>query len=137
MTTTLDLQTLSARDCMRSEIHWTTPDELLLDAARRMHACGVRALLVRRTGARDPLPGIVTSKDVVNLLGSHAAAVLAQVQVGDVSTGPAVCVPAHASLAECIHLMRLVGVRRMPVLDGIEVVGVLSTSDIFERVAAG
>jgi CBS domain-containing protein len=49
-------------------------------------------------------------------------------------TRPAICVPATANLRDCINLMRMSGIRRMPVLDGTNVVGVLSTADIFASV---
>jgi CBS domain-containing protein len=101
-------------------------------STRRGSNDGIRALLVSGEHASD-LPGIVTSKDIVNLLGSQDAAVLDQLRVGDVMTRPAICVPAQTNLRDCINLMRLSGVRRMPVLDGTTVVGVLSTSDIFAR----
>lgn len=134
MTTTVDLHSIRARDAMRTEIHWTSPDEPLIKAARRMQKAGIRALLVRKSEDDEALPGIVTSKDIVNLLSSQDVAVLDHVLVADVATSPAVCVPSHANLAECITLMRMVGVRRMPVLEGREIIGVLSTSDIFERI---
>lgn len=133
MTTTVDLHAVCARDAMRNEIHWAAPDEPLIEAARRMRTMGVRALLVRSTLAGGALPGILTSKDIVTLLGTQDPGVLEHVRVADVATTPAICVPAHANLVECINLMRMVGVRRMPVLDGRAVIGVLSSSDIFER----
>ena len=134
MTTTVDLHSILARDAMRTEIHWVSPEEPLIHAARRMQKAGIRALLVRKSEDDDALPGIVTSKDIVNLLSSQDPAVLDHVLVADVATQPAVCIPSHANLAECITLMRMIGVRRMPVLEGRDIIGVLSTSDIFERI---
>lgn len=96
---------------------------------------GLRSLLVR--GERDTdLPGIVTSKDIVNLLGTHDAALLDELRVGDVMTRPAICVPAQTNLHDCINLMRMSRVRRLPVLDGAEVIGVLSSTDAFRRALA-
>lgn len=134
MTTTVDLRSITAREAMRTELHWTSPDEPLIRAARRMHKEGIRALLVRKNADDDTLPGIVTSKDIVNLLTSQDPAVLDHILVGDVATRPAVCIPAHANLTECITLMRMIGVRRMPVLEGRVIIGVLSTSDIFASI---
>ena len=48
-------------------------------------------------------------------------------------TRPAICVPETTNLLDCINLMRHAGVRRVPVLRGSEVVGVLSFSDVFRR----
>lgn len=125
-----DLHRLQAGDLMQTCPQWATPDESLRAAGQRMVALGIRALLVAGTHA-DELPGILTSKDVVNLLGNHDADVLDRLQVRDVMTRPAICVPRQANVHDCLQLMRATGVRRLPVLDGMRVVGILSTSDLF------
>jgi CBS domain-containing protein len=129
---THDLQQLRAKDVMHVDVQWTTAAENLRDAGERMCKQGIRALLVAGDDAAD-LPGIVTSKDIVNLLGSQDPALLGQLRIGDVMTRPAICVPAQTNLKDCINLMRMSGIRRVPVLDGTRVVGVLSSSDIFAR----
>jgi CBS domain-containing protein len=127
-----DLHQLRARDVMSKSMQWSTDEENLLAAGQRMAQHGIRALLVAGHDPTD-LPGIVTSKDIVNLLGSQDRAVLEQLRVSDVMTRPAICVPAQTNLRDCINLMRMSGIRRMPVLDGTTVVGILSSSDIFKR----
>ena len=64
---------------------------------------------------------------------NERAAVLDHTTVGDVMTRPAICVPKQTNLIDCINLMRSAGVRRVPVLDGTTVIGVLSTSDVFAK----
>ncbi len=127
---TTDLHRMRAREIMHKEVQWTTAHENLRAAARRMQQHGIRALLVAGNEP-DDLPGIVTSRDIVNLLGTQDPAVLSQLLVGDVMTRPAICVPAQTNVRDCINLMRMSGVRRMPVVDGTTVVGVLSASDVF------
>ena len=129
---TIDLHRLRARDVMNTDVQWVDAHENLRTAGRRMVEKGIRALLVAGPEPSD-LPGIVTSKDIVNLLGSQNPAVLDELRVADVMTIPAFCVPAQTNLRDCINLMRSCGIRRMPVLDGAKVVGVLSTSDVFTR----
>jgi CBS domain-containing protein len=132
---TCDLHRLRAKDVMNTSVQWATANENLRVAGRRMAQHGIRALLVSGAEASD-LPGILTSKDIVNLLGAQDPAVLDELQVADVMTRPAICVPAQTNLVDCINLMRMSGVRRMPVLDGTQVIGLLSTSDIFQRTMA-
>ena len=116
-------------DVMQKEICWAEPQETMQKAARRMHDRRLRCLLVR--AAPGELPGIVTSKDVVNLAIAQGKPALDGVLVADVMTRPAICVPAQASMADGAQLMRIAGVRRLPVLQGTEVVGLLSSSDVF------
>lgn len=130
---TTNLLQLRAQDVMHKDVQWTTAAENLRSAGERMCRHGIRALLVAGENSTD-LPGIVTSKDIVNLLGSQEPALLDQLRIGDVMTRPAVCVPAQTNLRDCINLMRMSGIRRMPVLEGTRVIGVLSTSDIFAQV---
>lgn len=132
---TNELHRLRAKDVMNQTVQWATAAENLRGAARRMVQHGIRALLVAGAEPSD-LPGILTSKDIVNLLGAQDPAVLDELQVADVMTRPAICVPAQTNLVDCINLMRMSGVRRMPVLDGTDVIGLLSTSDIFQRTLA-
>lgn len=129
---TCDLHRLRARDVMNTRVQWTTATENLRTAASRMAEHGIRALLVAGAEPSD-LPGILTSKDIVSLFGTRDPAVLDELHVADVMTRPAICVPAQTNLVDCVNLMRMSGVRRMPVLDGTDVVGLLSTSDIFQR----
>lgn len=127
-----DLKELRARDVMKATVHWATGSENLRVAADRMVQHGIRALFVRGDTDGD-LPGILTSKDVVNLIGAHDLSVLDQLHVEDACTRPAICVPETTNLLDCINLMRHAGVRRVPVLRGSAVVGVLSFSDVFAR----
>lgn len=129
---TFDLRQLRATDVMNKTVHWATPHENLREAGQRMANHGIRALLVSGESTFD-LPGVVTSKDIVNVLGTQEAEVLSHLQVKDVMTKPAICVPQQANLLDCVNLMRMSGIRRMPVLDGTTVIGVLSMSDIFTR----
>jgi CBS domain-containing protein len=129
---TSTLHQLTAGDLMSQTVHWAEPDENLRTAGVRMVEHHIRALLVP---GKDPgdLPGVITSKDIVNVIGAQDPAMLDQLQVGDVATRPAICVPREVRLLDCMNLMRMAGVRRMPVLDGTKVVGILSMSDIFAR----
>lgn len=129
---TTELHKLRARDLMKTEIQWASANDNLRTAGEHMAQHGLRALLVRGDDPAD-LPGIITNKDIVNLLGSHDPAVLDQLRVGDVMTRPAICVAPQANVRDCINLMRMSGIRRMPVVEGTSVVGVISTSDIFAR----
>jgi CBS-domain-containing membrane protein len=57
------------------DVQWTSANENLRAAGERMCKHGIRALLVFGDHAAD-LPGIVTSKDIVNLLGGQDPALL-------------------------------------------------------------
>src|SRR5262249_46480897 len=122
---TTDLRTVRADEVMTKNLVWVQAQQTLRAAAQRMKEQRVRALLVAGERPGD-LPGIITGKDIVNLLGSEDLAILDHTTVGDVMTRPAFCVPSSTNLVDCINLMRMGGVRRVPVLDGTTVIGILS-----------
>jgi CBS domain-containing protein len=128
--TRCDLRQLVAKDVMTTSLQWATGDDTLRQAGEHMAKHGLRALLVAGERPTD-LPGILTSKDIVNLVVSHDTSMLDQIHVADAMTRPAICVPESTNLHDCLALMRMTGVRRLPVLQGSMVVGILSMSDIF------
>ena len=130
-----DLRSVRAEQAMATDLCWAEPHETAREAAHRMRDRKVRALLVRGASDRD-LPGILTSKDIVNLLGSQDVSTLDVITVADVMTRPAICVGKDTNLVDCLNLMRMSGVRRMPVLDSLRVIGILSSSDVFARALA-
>lgn len=132
---TSEWKRLRASEVMNTSLQWAQAGENLRTAANRMAEHRLRALLVAGETEFD-MPGILSSKDIVNLVGVHDLEVLDQLLVEDACTRPAICVPETANLLDCINLMRTSGVRRVPVLKGSTVAGILSLSDVFDRMLA-
>ena len=82
--------------------------------------------------------GIITVKDIIGVLEGEDtdAEVLDDLTVSDVMTRPSICTQKGLGIHDCVNLMRMTGVRRLAVLDGEEIVGVLSYTDIFNFIAA-
>jgi len=110
------------------------PDATLRTAARRMSEHGIHCLLV--PGPAGSLPGVVTSKDIVLVLCDSEPELLDQLLVADAMTTPAICVQHDYSIADCIRLMRMSGVRSVPVLKDLVAIGVLSFTDVLKAAAS-
>ncbi|MFJ3974138.1 CBS domain-containing protein [Streptomyces sp. NPDC090021] len=104
------------------------------EAARRMDLHGVGCLVVTEGGA---LRGIVTDRDVT--VRAVAGGLDRDDPVGQVMTSPAVTVDAAEDIHAAYRKFRNSGVRRLPVVDGQRVVGMLTVDDllmdVFRRVA--
>jgi CBS domain-containing protein len=104
------------------------PAVALADAARRMNARGVGAVLVL-DGAR--LVGILTERDLLRAValgyGEDAA-------VGDWMTKHPETIESTDTTEHAAVLMIHGGFRHLPVVDGAEVVGVLSIRDLMRIV---
>lgn len=129
----MNLDTLSAADLMHPQVEQIAADVTLRLAAEQMSRAKVYCLLIP-----PELPGgaygVVTSKDIVQVLCRHPATVLEELRVADVMARPAISVQETMSVRDCLNLMRMTGVRRVPVLRGAQLVGILSFTDVFEHV---
>lgn len=123
------------RDLMTREVKFIKEEVSLLDAVQKMKEFGVSTLIVDSTSKADWY-GIVTQSDLINKLidpdpGSHHAF------VADVMSRPAITVPPTMSVLACVKLMKRCNIRRVPVSDGKEIIGILSNTDIFKKFYPG
>jgi CBS domain-containing protein len=103
----------------------TEPDETLLDAAGRMNCYQIGALPVYE---QHRLVGIVTERDIVAALAEGADP--STTMVAEYMTDRPVTVAPDDDLAVAAQRMAELGVRHLPVVDGHQLVGVLSIRDL-------
>ena len=100
------------------------------DAIKMMAERAVGALVVLEGGK---LAGIVSERDYarkVILKGKHSQAT----KVGEIMTTRVVCVNSDRSVEECMALMTDKRIRHLPVLDGDQLIGVISIGDVVRAV---
>ena len=103
----------------------------LREAAALMESANVGALLVM-DGAR--LVGIATDRDIV--VRAVAGAYPPDARIDSVMSTDVVSVDAHADVHEAYRILGTHGVRRLPVLDGDRVVGMITVDDLLVGLAA-
>jgi CBS domain-containing protein len=118
----------TAREIMTQGVEYLKTTETVEDAAKRLAQSDIGALPVCEPDGH--LAGVVTDRDIV-------VKVVAQgknpkdVQLGDLADQPeVVTIGADDSVEEAIEVMKQHKVRRLPVVDGTEVIGVISQGDI-------
>lgn len=111
---------------MQPVVHTIRPDAVVGEAAQQMRAGKVGALLVRDSG-RDL--GIVSETDLARKVLAESRDP-AQTMVGSVMSAPLVTIDIAASPHEASDLMAEAGIRHLAVVDGGEVVGMLSVRDL-------
>jgi CBS domain-containing protein len=127
----MNAQEIKVRDLMNSDIKTITKVTQLMTAAKIMRDQGVTSLIIEPDDEMDAY-GIITRKDIVDALVENVMGGDSQL-VEDVMTKPAISIHPDLSIYNCQLLMRMVGVRRMPVVDGTTLVGIISNSDIFNK----
>jgi CBS domain-containing protein len=114
------------RDVMTSDPVVCSATATLTDAAREMRDREIGDVLVERDGA---LCGVVTDRDIV----IRAVAVGADPNVarlGDICTRELITVSPSDSVRDAVDLMRKNAVRRLPVVDEGEAIGIVSLGDL-------
>lgn len=102
-------------------------------AARLMSEKHLHCLLV--PGEPGHAVGVITSKDIIQVLCEGEPELLDSLCVSDAMTSPALCVPEELLIGDCLRLMRMSGVRSVPVVRGLTPVGILSFSDVLRAVS--
>jgi len=131
----MDMKKLMVQDLMQTDIKLVSKNTTILAAAKIMHDLGVSSLIIKPYNDRDAF-GIITRKDIIEALVTDTIGGIEDL-VEDIMSKPAITVNIGLSIYSCQQLMRMVGVRRLPVLKGTDLVGILSNSDIFAKLVEG
>jgi CBS domain-containing protein len=117
----------TARDVMTPNAECVGENETLLDAARKMADKGYGSMPI--CGEDNRLKGVLTDRDIV-------VKALAQgkdpgsTRAGELGEGRPVTIGAEDSIQEALQTMAKYKVRRLPVIDGHDLVGILAVADI-------
>ena len=130
----MSLKHLTAGKLMTEGPITIDPAETLRSAARLMSEKHLHCLLVPAEPGR--VVGVITSKDIIQVLCEGEPELLDQLQVKDAMTAPALCVQEELLIDDCLRLMRMSGVRSVPVVRGLTPVGILSFSDVLRAVSS-
>ena len=106
-------------------------DTPVREAAKLMALDDVGSLIVTKS---EVLAGLVTRREIIGarLFSEEAYQTLV---VGDIMTTPVVTVGPEADLGQVIGLMNKTGKRRIPVIEGNDIIGMVSASDIIRVLA--
>jgi CBS domain-containing protein len=118
----------TAREIMTPDAEWVSADEPVAELARRMANGDLGGLPVCDGAGR--LVGMVTDRDVVVKVVAQGLDPTS-VKAGELIDRPeAVTIGADDSADEAIRTMKDHAVRRLPVIDGDRLVGMVSQADI-------
>ena len=122
-----------ARDLMTPDPKCVKEDQTLADAARMMRDLDVGALPI--CGNDDRLKGMVTDRDIVVKCiadGGDPNTMTA----GSLGEGRPITIGADDDIRDALVVMQEYQVRRLPVIDGHDLVGIISQADIARELSA-
>ncbi|MFG2526568.1 CBS domain-containing protein [Streptomyces sp. NPDC048516] len=115
-----------ARDLMTASAECIGAEDSVLEAARKLTGLGVGALPI--CGADDKLNGVLTDRDITTkVLGKGRGP--QQTKAGELAQGEAVTIGADDSAGAIFATMTRHKVRRLPVIDGHRLVGMVALAD--------
>ena len=118
-----------AKDVMTRDVLRVQRTDTVAQAAEMMKQRGIHSLLVDRASPLDAY-AIITDTDVVAKVVAQGRAPK-QVKVQEVMTSPIITIPPDCALQDAAQLMARNHINHLPVFDGRELVGMLSSTDIF------
>ena len=117
----------TAREIMSSDVTCLREEDSVMAAARKMAQLGVGALPI--CGSDNRVRGMLTDRDIV-------IRVLAEgqdpqtVKTGELAQGEVVTIGVGDDASEILRTMKDHQVRRLPVIDGHELVGIVAVADV-------
>ena len=121
---------MSIADVMSTRVVQAEPHESVRDAVRRMCEAGIGSVAVCE-GSR--LVGILTERDVLRMAARGDD--LDRVLVGDAMTGHVLTAPPDADILAVARLMGERGVRHLPVVEGVNLLGMIGIRDVLGALA--
>jgi len=117
----------SARDIMTGSAECASVNDSLADAARKMRDLDVGALPI--CGDDNRLAGVITDRDIVVKCIADGGDP-GSVKVSELAEGKPVTIGADDPVEEVLSTMTAHGVRRLPVIDGQDLIGIVSQADV-------
>jgi CBS domain-containing protein len=117
----------TARDVMSGGAECVGAGDTILDAARRLKELDVGAMPI--CGEDNRLKGMLTDRDIVTKVlaeGRDPSSTTA----GELGEGKPVTIGADDSVDEALRTMTAHKVRRLPVIDGHDLIGIVSQADL-------
>lgn len=117
-------------DTKRHDIVSIASDDSVYNAIKMMADNNIGSLIVLEN---EKLVGIITERDYsrkVILRGKSSP----KTQVKEIMSTPVICVHPDETVRECMAIMTTKRIRHLPVIDGNELIGVISIGDLVKSI---
>ena len=124
---------LTAKDIMTEVVISVSPDDLLADAMEIMVENDISGLPVIDRDGR--LAGIISELDRIKMMGDDSV-VTPEARVADAMTKGVITVDENANVNQIAELLVRASIRRLPVMSGGRVVGIVGRRDLVSDLEA-
>ena len=120
-----------ARDVMSADCTCVGENDSVLDAAKRLAELNVGAMPI--CGSDNRLKGMLSDRDIVTKVLARGKDP-ASTKAGELGEGKPVTIGADDTVDEALRTMADHQVRRLPVIDGHDLIGIVSQADLAKNV---
>lgn len=124
---------IKAKDLMTRDVKYIQEDATIKETIIGMKREGTSSFIVDRKD-HDDAYGIITRKDIVAKV-VETGRDLEYTKVKEIMTKPLLMVSPGLDIKNVVRLMKMANIRRAPVFDGKQIVGIISNTDIIEALA--
>jgi CBS domain-containing protein len=117
---------MQVKDVMNRDVKTIEPSESVQEAAAKMSRFSIGSLIVIKNGS---LQGIVTERDIMSKVVAKALDA-SKTRVSSVMTKSVVMVAPDREVEEAAEVMIEKGIKKLPVISGDKLVGILTSMDI-------
>jgi len=114
-------------DIMTRSLFYCEPDTKVLDAVKKMVKNRVGSLVVKKD---QQIAGIITERDILNSLAKRGD--LREVKVKEIMTKRVITISPNKDIYEALIKMKKKNLRRLPVVEGKKVIGIITWKDIIK-----
>ena len=123
---------IKVKDCVKMEERQVVtigPDETVLEAIQKLVSHNIGALPV--CDSKGMLQGIVSERDLLKTCAQHSRSI-GNIKVKDVMTKDVLICTPEEDIHNVTGTLLKKGIRHVPVLDGYQVIGIISMRDIVD-----
>ena len=113
-------------------VHTIEPSATVYEAIKQMVAHNVGSLIVMADGE---VAGIITERDYLRQIALKGRS-SRTTEVAEIMTRDVACVTPDHSIEECMAIMTQERCRHLPVLEGAQITGVVSTGDLIKHLVS-
>jgi PAS domain S-box-containing protein len=117
---------LNVGDVMSKDVATICPDEIVISAAKIMSDNKISCLVVVDNGN---VAGIITETDVLRRIGNMGKDIY-HTKLGRIMSSPVESLPPDLSVLEASKIMGVKHIKRLPILRGKELVGIVTQTDL-------
>jgi CBS domain-containing protein len=130
----MSLESIPVSSFMTRNVKTETDDQNIQAVCKTMNENNIGSIVIVTMGSNSLKPvGIITERDIVRIMG-RLDPVLLHMPMRDLMSKPLITLPPHSSIKDALQIMQQKNVRRIPIVDGEIMQGIVTDKDVFQAI---